>query len=175
MERVAGRVSHPQQGEPAHGRPEWPVLIALVVLCLVVGAAGSMATTEAVRTWYPTLRKPEWTPPPGIFAPVWTSLYLAMAVAAWQVWRQRAEASVRWPLIAFGVQLALNLAWSFLFFGLRSPLAGLVEIIPLWFSVLATMLLFHRVHRTAGWLFAPYLVWVTFATALNLAIWSLNR
>lgn len=170
---AAGSVSG-RQGVPAGTRPEWPVLIGLVALCLIVGGIGGMVTVDAVRTWYPTLRKPEWTPPPGIFGPVWTSLYLAMAVAAWLVWRRRAEAAVAVPLGMFGVQLALNLAWSFLFFGLRSPLAGMLDIVPLWFAVLATMLLFRRVSRSAGWLLAPYLLWVTFATALNLAIWRLN-
>ncbi len=161
----------PQQGT---GR-SLAVLGAFVVGCVLVGALGAFATASSVATWYPTLTKPSWTPPDAWFGPVWTALYVAMGVAAWLVWRAREWNETRTPLVLFAVQLALNAAWSFLFFGLRSPGLALVEIVALWVAIVATLLAFGRVSRLAAWLLTPYLAWVSFAMALNLAIWTLNR
>jgi len=147
-------------------------LAGFVVACALVAAIGGWATAGAVATWYPTLAKPSWTPPSWLFGPVWTVLYLAMAVAAWRVWRR-----IGWTdaLTVFGVQLVLNLLWSLGFFGLRNPAIGLAIIVLLWAAIAATLVRFRRVDALAGWLFVPYLAWVTFAGALNAAVWWLNR
>jgi translocator protein len=150
---------------------QWLVLAALVALCLCVGALGGFATASSVADWYPTLNKPSWTPPSWLFAPVWTVLYVMMGVAAWLVWR---AGNARPALFLFGVQLLLNLAWSFLFFGLRSPLAGLVCIVLLWAAIATTILAFWTKQRLAAVLMVPYLAWVSFASALNAAIFALN-
>ena len=147
-------------------------LAGFVGVCFFAAFLGARATMDAVATWYPTLVKPNWNPPTWLFGPAWTLLYLLMAVAAWLVWRQ---AGWNVALLVFGVQLALNVAWSFCFFAQRSPLAGLVDILLLWAAIAVTLVLFWRVDRVAGWLFVPYLGWVTFATALNFSIWRLNR
>jgi tryptophan-rich sensory protein len=121
--------------------------------------------------WYPTLNKPSWTPPSWLFGPVWTALYVLMAVAAWLVWKQGAA---RGAMILFGAQLLLNLAWSFLFFGARSPGLGLIEIVVMWLAVAATIFAFALKSRLAALLMVPYIAWVSFATALNAAIFMLN-
>jgi benzodiazapine receptor len=122
--------------------------------------------------WYSALGKPAWTPPGWVFGPVWTLLYVTMGVAAWLVW---ARAGWGWPLLPFVVQLVLNGAWTWLFFGLRSPELALLDIVALWVMILVTLIVFWRVHPVAGGLLLPYLAWVTFAGALNAAIWHLNR
>ncbi len=150
------------------------VLATCVVLCFGVAALGSLATYPRIDDWYAALAKPSWRPPNWVFGPVWTALYLAMAVAAWLVWREKGWAGSRVPLALFGVQLALNAAWSWLFFALRSPGLGLVDILLLWIAIAATLIVFWRRSIIAGLLFVPYLAWVTFAAALNYSIWQLN-
>ncbi len=152
----------------------WITLLGLVLLCLAVGGIGSLWTMQAIPEWYAGLRKPSWTPPAGVFGPVWTLLYITMGIAAWLVWRKEGWAGAVVPLALFAVQLALNLAWSGIFFGLRQPGWAFLEIVLLWGAIVATMVAFFRVVPAAGWLLAPYLLWVTFAAALNFAVWSLN-
>ena len=142
------------------------VLCGFLAVCLGAGALGGIATTQSVATWYPTLAKPSWTPPGWLFAPVWTALYIAMAVAGWRVWRRVGGRA----LTSFAVQLALNVAWSFLFFGLRQPVLGMIDITALWLAIVVTLASFRKVDGPAAWLLVPYLGWVTFASALNLAI-----
>jgi translocator protein len=151
------------------------VWAAWILSAVGLGAVGGLATSSSVDSWYLSIQKPSWTPPGWLFAPVWTTLYIAMGVAAALIWDRTGWSHGRRPLIAYGVQLALNVAWSFLFFGARSPGWALVEIVVLWAAILTTLLLFWRVRRLAGALFIPYLAWVSFATALNAAIWWLNR
>ena len=151
------------------------VLILLVAICLGVAAVGGWVTAGSVADWYPSLRKPSWNPPAWVFGPVWTALYLSMAIAAWLVWRRAGWPGGARALGLFAVQLALNAAWSPLFFGLRSPAAGLVDIAALWFAIAATVFAFFRIAPVAGALLVPYWLWVTFATVLNAAIWGLNR
>jgi tryptophan-rich sensory protein len=128
-----------------------------------------------VREWYPALAKPAFTPRAGVFAPVWTILYLAMGVASWRVWRLGTEhPPVRAALLLYLLQLALNGLWSLLFFGARSPAAAFFEISVLWLAIGATTLLFLRLDRVAGWLLLPYWGWVTFAGVLNYGILRLN-
>ncbi len=153
-------------------RNPWLVLAGLILLCLSVGAIGGFATQASVDSWYRTIAKPSWNPPDWVFGPVWTALYVMMAVAAWLVWKTRDRITP--AMILFYAQLALNLAWSLLFFGARSPGLALIEVVFLWSAVLLTMLAFFGRQTTAGWLFVPYLAWVSFAAVLNAAIWWLN-
>ncbi|MFN0263023.1 TspO/MBR family protein [Tepidamorphus sp. 3E244] len=148
-------------------------LAAFLLVSLGVGAIGGSVTAGSVATWYPTLSKPPFNPPDWIFGPVWTALYILMAFAAWRVWRTNHPN--RGPaLFAYAAQLALNLAWSFIFFGMQKPGAALVEIALLLVAVAGTMVLFWRIDRVAGLLFVPYLAWVMFASVLNASIWWLN-
>jgi tryptophan-rich sensory protein len=156
-------------------RHEWLALAGFVGLCFAVAGIGSGLTTPALDDWYALLRKPAWTPPNWLFGPVWSALYLSMAVAAWLVWRRRREVDVRVPLSFFLLQLALNVIWSGLFFALQRPQAAFFEIVVLWVMILITLVCFWRVSVYAGWLFIPYLAWVTFAAALNFSLWRLNN
>jgi len=124
--------------------------------------------------WYASLKKPAWNPPGWVFGPVWTALYAMMAVAAWLVWRRGGFSTHRKPLVIFLVQLVLNAGWTPLFFGLHSPGLAFAEIVLLWLAIAATIVVFRPVSRTAMLLLVPYLAWVSFATALNFALWRLN-
>lgn len=152
----------------------WIGLIVFVVGCFAVAWIGSAVTMPKIDDWYAGLVKPDWNPPAWIFGPVWTVLYLAMAVAAWLVWRQDGWVGAKWPLTLFGVQLFLNLMWSFLFFGLKSPGLAFAEILLLWIAIAATTATFWSRSKWAGLLFVPYLAWVTFAAFLNFTIWRIN-
>lgn len=145
-----------------------------LALCLAVSAIGGAATASSVGTWYQTLAKPAFNPPNWIFAPVWTALYFMMAVAGWRVWRRDGLRRAGWALSLFALQLVLNLAWSILFFGMRSIGAALIEIVVLLLAILATTAVFWQRDRLAGMLFVPYAGWVAFATVLNAALWRLN-
>ena len=150
--------------------------LASVAVCLAAGIAGSLFTYSSVKTWYPLLRKPFFNPPGWIFAPVWTFLYLLMGLSLFIVWMSRdvlPEIKKR-AIFFFGIQLLLNVAWSFLFFWLRNPFLALAEIIILWFFIMSTFLLFKKISRTAAYMLLPYLAWVTFAIILNLSIAILN-
>ena len=149
-------------------------LAAFVALCFGAAGIGGIATSAALNTWYTSLVKPSWTPPRWLFGPVWSALYFTMAVAAWLVWCRREAVAVKLPLTLFFVQLGLNAAWSWLFFALRRPGLAFAEILLLWCAILATLVAFRRTAAWAGWLMVPYLLWSTFAVALNLAIWRLN-
>ena len=148
----------------------WLGVIAIALAVSGVAVVGALVTAPAVRTWYPSLPRPVWTPPDWIFGPVWVVFYAMMAVAASIVWARRDRVDVCCPLGAFAVQLALNLAWPLFFFGLKSPLLGFLDICLLWVATAVTATQFWLVSRTAGWLFVPYWAWVTFAAALNAAI-----
>lgn len=151
-------------------------LVVAVLLPLAVGGLGSLATFGAVREWYPTLVRPSFAPPTWVFGPVWTALYLMMGLACWLVWRHGiARPEVRSALVLYGVQLVFNLAWSWLFFGLRQPLLALLDIGILLALVALTAFRFDAVSRAAAGLMLPYLAWVTFATVLNAGFWWLNR
>ena len=151
----------------------WSALIGFIGASFVAGAIGSWATFPGVRNWYPLLNKPDWNPPSSIFAPVWTALYVLMGVAIWRAWRTHSSNVPRLVQLYFG-QLVLNALWSVLFFALKQPAWALVEILALW-GVLVWMLAgFWRTDRAAAALWAPYVLWVSFATALNAAIVRLN-
>ena len=149
-------------------------LVAFLVLCLAVSGIGAAVTATSVGTWYQALHKPAFNPPDWIFAPVWTTLYILMAIAGWRVWRQAGFETGRKALTVFMVQLALNLAWSFIFFGQQRIGLALIEIAILLLVIIATTVLFWRIDRWAGVLFLPYVLWVAFATVLNASLWWLN-
>ena len=152
-------------------------LIALalfVALCLAIGALCAAVTETSVRTWYEELSKPSFNPPNELFGPIWTVLYIMMGVAAWRVWRGADRETVRGPLTLFALQLALNLGWSVVFFGLQKIGAAVATIFVLDVAVAVTTLAFRPVDRLAGLLMLPYLAWVAYATVLNIALWRLN-
>lgn len=151
---------------------QWLALAGFILVPLAIGMIGGLATAPSIDSWYRTIAKPDWTPPDWVFGPVWTVLYIMMGIAAWLVWKTRDRVAP--AMVLFGVQLALNLAWSLLFFGARSPGLALIEVVFLWTSVLLTMLAFFGRQSTAGWLFVPYLAWVSFAAVLNFVIWMMN-
>lgn len=153
----------------------WLALVLFIVAAFATSAIGGFATASSVSTWYPTLNKPTWNPPAWVFGPVWTLLYVAMSVAAWRVWLVRATAAgAGGTLRLWFAQLLLNALWSVLFFGLRSPGAAVVEIIPLWALIVVLQLRLARTDRVAALCWAPYLAWVSFAAFLNFTIWRLN-
>ena len=143
-------------------------LVGWLVLCFGAAAVGARFKPGA---WYAGLRKPAWNPPNWLFAPVWTVLYALMAVGAWLVWR---ETGLSREAGLFVLQLALNAAWTWLFFGLKRPALALAEMVVLWLAIAATLVAFWNVRPLAGWLLVPYLLWVTFATGLTVAVWRLN-
>lgn len=151
-------------------------LVGLLVCLLVTFAAaaiGSIASVDAA-SFYAQLRQPDWAPPASIFGPVWTVLYFLMAVAAWLVWRVSGFRAARTPLVLFLVQLVFNAAWSWLFFAWHLGAASFANIVVLWVLLVATLIAFWRVRPVAGALLIPYLAWVSFAAALNYAVWQLN-
>jgi len=151
-------------------------LIVSIVICHMAGVFGSAFTTGAIPTWYAAIKKPGFTPPNWVFAPVWLALYTLMGISLYLVWREHTRnAKHRVALAMFAVQLVLNAVWSAVFFGLHSPLAGLVVIGALLVALVLAAVMFMRVSRPAGLLLVPYVVWVAFAAALNASIWILNR
>lgn len=150
------------------------VLLAFLAACFATAALGAALTAVSVNNWYQALQKPAWTPPDGIFGPVWTVLFCLMALAGWYYWRRVGWSAGQTGLRFFALQLGLNAAWSGLFFALRSPGLAFVDIILLWLAIVATLWAFGRASAVAAGLLIPYLVWVSYATALNGAIWRMN-
>jgi benzodiazapine receptor len=151
-------------------------LAVSIGVCLAIGFIGSIFTTSSIPTWYMALEKPSFNPPNWLFAPVWTTLFILMGISAFLVWRVGLkEANVRIALIIFIIQLILNAFWSIAFFGLRSPIAGLIVIIVLWIAILLAILSSIKVSRLAGVLLIPYILWVSLASILNVMIYILNR
>jgi benzodiazapine receptor len=148
--------------------------VALGGWLLLCFAAASFGGLFMPGDWYASLKKPAWNPPGWVFGPVWMVLYTMMAVAAWLVWQRGGFAAQCRPLTLFLVQLALNAVWTPLFFGLHWPGAASAENVLLWLAIAATLTTFRPVSRLAAWLLAPYLAWVSFAAALNFALWRLN-
>ncbi|MBP6886350.1 MAG: tryptophan-rich sensory protein [Candidatus Pacebacteria bacterium] len=146
-----------------------------IVLAQGIGGLGALFTSSKIATWYETLLKPTWTPPGWVFGPIWTTLYLLMAIAAARIWNVRgSSALVRGALVLYGLQLLLNLLWSVLFFGLESPAIGLLGIVLLWIVIVATIIVFWRIDTISGVLLLPYIMWVSIAMTLNYRIFVLN-
>lgn len=150
---------------------KWIMLIIAILICEFAGVIGSVFTTPAIPTWYASLNKPNLSPPNWAFAPVWITLYALMGISLYMLWIKGLK-SVQ--LTTFSIQLVLNVIWSYLFFGLRSPLYGLIGIIALWISILATILSFYKISKKAALLLVPYIAWVTIAMTLNYYVWILN-
>ena len=146
-------------------------LLAWVLACFAAAAFGGLFMPGA---WYASLNKPPWNPPNWLFAPVWTTLYLGMALAAWLVWRRGGFRANAAALGWFLAQLGLNALWTPLFFGLKQPGIAFVEIVFLWLAIAITLVRFWGRQRAAALLLAPYLAWVSFASALNFTLWRLN-
>lgn len=153
----------------------FPKLIAAVLLCIIVGSLGSLVTITGPASWYATLEKPFFAPPNWVFGPVWITLFTLMGIALYLVWESGLKKpGVRTALMVFGAQFALNVLWSFLFFGLESPLLGLADIILLWILIAATIVLFYRVRKGASYLLIPYIAWVSLALVLNASVYLMN-
>jgi len=152
----------------------WIALIFWIGLCFAVAGVSGSWTASEIPGWYRTLNRPSIAPPNWVFGPVWSLLYLLMAVAAWQIWQSAASPLRTWGLVLFLAQLALNFAWSLIFFRQHAIGAALVEVVVLWAAIAATTAVFGRVSPVAAWLMAPYLAWVSFASILNGAYWRLN-
>jgi len=162
-------------GQAASGTRQAAGLLVALVATFAAAGLGSVFTSRSVSDWYAALARPSWTPPGWVFGPVWTLLYVLMAVAAWLVWRRAGGwAGARAALGLYAVQLVLNAAWTGLFFGLRMPGVAFAELAVLWAAIVATLVAFRRHSPAAGALMVPYLAWCTFAAALNLAIWRMN-
>jgi len=150
-------------------------LILTIIISELAGIIGSVFTTPSIDGWYAGIVKPALNPPAWVFAPVWTTLFALMGIAAFLVWKRGLDRrDVKIALCIFIGQLVLNTLWSIIFFGLHSPGGGLIEIIFLWFAILATVIAFAKISKPAAWLLLPYILWVSFAAYLNYVIWALN-
>lgn len=150
-------------------------LFISILIPLLVGAIAGIFTTSGVDGWYAVANKPSFNPPNWIFAPVWTTLYILMGIALYLVWKSDAAKNIKQTaVVLFAVQLTLNFFWSFIFFSLQQTGWALVEIIAMWLAIVATIIWFGKISKTAAWLLVPYICWVSFATVLNYAIWKLN-
>jgi len=161
-----------------NARPNWLILAAFIAAAFGAGALGALfspAVSSSARHWYALLAKPHWAPPNSWFAPVWTVLYVMMGASAWLIWRERYHRGRSPALAAYAIQLIINAAWAPLFFGAKNIGAGLFAIVALWLSIAWTVREFAVVKPAAAWLLAPYLIWVSFASALNLSLWKLNQ
>jgi translocator protein len=147
------------------------VLLGFVVVCFLAALTGAVFRPGG---WYERLAKPSWRPPNRLFAPVWTILYFSIAVSGWLVWREAGFGTAALPLTIYGLQLFFNAVWTPLFFGLHRVDLGFLDIVLLWLSIVTTIALFYPIHLGATLILLPYLAWVTFAVALNFAIWRLN-
>lgn len=149
-------------------------LAGFIVVCEAVGIVSGLLTAHGITNWYPTLHKPGFTPPDWIFGPVWTTLFALMGVAGWLVWRLPASRVRSVGLGWFAAQLALNFAWTLIFFRAHLLFAASLEILMLLFAIVMSTVSFGRLSRPAAWLMTPYAAWVGFATALSWALWRLN-
>ncbi len=150
-------------------------LIVSLILCQLPGLIGSFFTLQAIPNWYAYLNKPILNPPNWLFAPVWTLIYLSLGISFFLIWQSnQSQIKKKMAYYVFFVQLILNAFWSIFFFGLRSPLLALIEIIFLWIIIAWNIKLFYQLHRLAGLILIPYLLWVTFATYLTFSIFLLN-
>ncbi len=148
-------------------------LAGWLIVCFIAAAIGGAASVQA-GPFYTELVRPDWAPPPSLFGPVWSVLYALMGIAAWLVWRVDGIGAAKSALTLFVVQLALNALWSWLFFGWQRGGLAFADILLLLVLIVATVIAFWRIRPLAGALLVPYLMWVSFASALNYAVWQLN-
>lgn len=153
----------------------WVKLIVSILICQMAGVIGSIFTFSSIPTWFATIKKPFFMPPNWVFGPAWLILYTLMGISAYLIYEKGIKKkNVRSALIIFAAQLVLNSLWSILFFGLQSPFLAFVEIIPLWFMILFTIIKFYQIDRTAAYLLIPYILWGSFAVILTYHVWVLN-
>lgn len=158
-------------------RPTRPAGVGALLVCIAVTTVAAVSAAYASRTsaeFYAQLDKPMWAPPAWLFGPVWSVLYLLMAIAAWRVWRARGLKSARGALALYALQLAFNALWTWLFFVWRDGPWATAEVLTLWASIAATIVSFKRLDGTAAVMLAPYLAWVSFASALTISVWQRN-
>ena len=152
-----------------------PKLVYSIVICQLAGVIGSFFTFPSISTWYAALEKPSFNPPNWIFSPVWITLFILMGVSLYLVWSQGTKTKyVKIALTLFGIQLSLNILWSIIFFGLKSPFFAFIEIAILWVAISLTIFKFSKISKTAAYLLIPYILWVSFAAVLNFSIWVIN-
>lgn len=150
--------------------------VIAIAVCQAAGLIGSIFTAPKISAWYASLNKPSFSPPNWIFAPVWTILFILMGISLYLAWVKLGEnRRAKTALIIFAVQLALNILWSFLFFGMQNPFFAFVEIIVLWIAILASIIAFWKVDKKAAYLMLPYILWVSFAAFLNYVIFAINK
>jgi len=150
-------------------------LIISIVICEAAGIIGSLFTVSSIPTWYASLNRPDFAPPNWIFGPVWTTLYLLMGISLYLIWKHGWEnKNVKIAVYVFGIQLILNVIWSVLFFGLQSPLLGMIGIVLLWIAIAVNIYFFYKVDRNSAYLLVPYIVWVSIASYLNYSILIMN-
>jgi translocator protein len=149
-------------------------IIICIALPLIVGSVSGIATSGNITTWYATLHKPVFNPPNYLFGPVWTLLYILMGISLYLIWRSPSGDARNYALAIFGIQLVLNFTWSFIFFSFKQTGWAFFEIILIWVCILAMIIIFHRINKTAAIIQVPYLIWVSFASVLNGSIWWLN-
>jgi benzodiazapine receptor len=150
-------------------------LLISLIICQLAGVIGSLFTSPAIPTWYASLKKPAFNPPNSVFSPVWITLFVLMGISLFLLWRKTLEyKKVRIAILFFAIQLVLNVCWSIIFFGLKSPFFAFIEIVILWIAILLTILKSYKVSKAAGALLIPYILWVSFAAVLNFFIWNLN-
>ena len=148
------------------------ILLGFVATCFLAASPGAVFRPGE---WYERLAKPKWRPPNWLFAPVWSVLYLMIAVSGWLIWREAGFSAAVFPLSIYAISLGLNCAWSGFFFGLQRPDLAFLDVILLWISIVATIVIFYSIEQYSALLLLPYLIWVTFAAMLNFAIWRMNR
>lgn len=152
--------------------------LAILAICLIipvaVGGISGIATSSGLSDWYININKPVFNPPNAVFGPVWTTLYILMGISLFLVWQSPHGKERNRALIIFGIQLFLNFAWSFLFFYFEKPDLAFLEIVIIWLAIIFMIILFYRINKWAAYLQIPYLLWVSFASVLNAAIWQLN-
>jgi tryptophan-rich sensory protein len=152
----------------------FPFLISLLIT-LAIGFTAAFFTRPEIHGWYSTLKKPSFNPPPWLFAPVWTCLYILIAIAAYLIWKHRSRKPVyKVTRTIYFVQLFLNFLWSVVFFGMHQIAGAFMVIALLWISIILTIYWFNKFNKIAGWLLLPYLLWVSFAGILNASIYLLN-
>ena len=149
-------------------------LLSSLGITFLAGALGSFFTFPAISTWYETLNKPAFNPPNFLFGPVWTVLYIVMAIALFLVWSDNSQKKKLDAMLSYGFQIALNALWSIVFFGLKNPLIAIAVIVALWIMILLTIINFYKINKIAGLMLIPYILWVSFASILNMFIVVLN-
>lgn len=146
-----------------------------IIICQLAGAIGAVVTYPSIKGWYNSIQKPSFNPPNWIFGPAWTILYILMGLSLFFVWKTSSKKNnIKPEIFIFTIQLILNIAWSFLFFGLHNPFIAFLGIITLWIFIVLTIYKFQEINKLSALLLIPYLLWVTFAAFLNFSIWRLN-